>query len=272
MAAFVIGGLAAWFMGRKHWPREKDFTNGIGMEMVWCAPGTFLMGSPDSEPGRHDNEIRHEVTLTNGFWIGRYEVTQEQFARVAGLNPSHDKKDKHLWVLSLPRPRAPVERIHWEDARKFCEELTRRELTAGRLKGDWVYSLPTEAQWEYAARAGTTTAFAFGDTLHKNQANFGTGRRTAPCGSRKPNAWGIYDMHGNVWEWCADWYTPYLADTEIDPAGPANASLRLIRGAAHNFAASMCRSAKRDGQPPASSSNDIGFRLCLIPSKQANNP
>ena len=170
---------------------EEEVLTAIDMKFCWCPPGKFNMGSPADEPGRDENETQVAVTLTHGFWLGKYEVTQDEYQQVMGRNPSQFKGD-----------RFPVDRASWHEATKFCERLTVTERSAGRLPESWEYSLPTEAQWEYACRAGTTTAWSFGDDA-KQLNGFGwymdnSDRKTHEVGQKKPNAWGFCDMHGNV--------------------------------------------------------------------------
>ena len=226
---------------------------GAPMTFCWCPAGSFLMGSPESEEGRDDDETRHRVTLTQGFWMGKYEVTQAQWKSVMGTNPSRFKDED-----------CPVECVSWDDCQKFV-----RKVNAGGA----AVALPTEAQWEYACRAGTTTPFSFGSALNGDQANcdgnysygmMAKGRyreETASVGSYAPNGWGLHDMHGNVWEWCSDWYGAYGGDT-TDPIGLASGSARVVRGGGWNYSARHCRSARRGDRCPSSSSNYLGFRLC----------
>jgi formylglycine-generating enzyme required for sulfatase activity len=214
----------------------------------------------------------HEVTITQDFWLGRCEVTQEQWLAVMGSNPSRCGAD------SLHQP---VDGVTWEEAMEFCRRLTEAEREAGRIDEGWEYTLPTEAQWEYACRAGTQTAYSFGDDPaalcyhgnycdrsntdlfdHQDLRNSDGFDRTAPVGCLHPNQWGFRDMHGNVWEWCRDWYGPYGKCPQTDPAGPETGSVRVDRGGAWNDSADMCRSARRlhDGrrQPCAA-----GLRVAL---------
>jgi formylglycine-generating enzyme required for sulfatase activity len=243
------------------------------IEMVRIAPGSFTMGSPSSELGRDNDERQHIVTLIKGYWLGKYEVTQGQWQAVMGSNPGNFKN---------AGANAPVENVSWTDAMEFCRKLTDQERAAGRLPAGYAYSLPTEAQWEYACRAGSDTAFGFGndegslwqygnycDRSNTNgvdwqDRNHDDGYdKTAPVGHYKLNAWGLYDMHGNVWEWCADWYGDYPSGAVTDPTGPTSGSCRVGRGGGWVIYATRCRSANRDSRGPGSRYYDLGFRLAL---------
>ncbi len=238
--------------------RTFTLPGGATMEMIYVAPGSFTMGSPSSEDGHEDDETQHRVTLTKGYWLGKYEVTQRQWESVMGDNPSIFKG-----------PDRPVESISWDDCQKFIEKVdaaSRRQL-GGEAR------LPTEAEWEYACRAGTVTAYSWGDALNGDKANCdgnypcGTtvkGRyrqETADVGSYSPNAWGFYDMHGNVWEWCSDWYGSYEGDA-TNPTGAASGVLRVLRGGGWLSLARSCRSALRYWFRPGDRDDDCGFRLC----------
>ena len=236
----------------------------VPLELVHIRAGSFTMGSPASEPERLSYETLHRVTLTKDYWIGRYEVTQWQWQVVMGSNPSNFKKGYCY----------PVEYVSWEDAMKFCQKVTDQERTAGRLTEKYEYTLPTEAQWEYACRAGTTTPFSFGSTLNGDKANcdgnypYGMGKgeylnNTTVVGSYMPNAWGLYDMHGNVWEWCRDWYGDYPTSDVSDPVGPLSGSRRVLRGGSWYDGAGGCRSANRNFSDPAYRFNFVGFRVAL---------
>jgi formylglycine-generating enzyme required for sulfatase activity len=246
-------------------PITITLPNNVKLDMVWIAPGEFVMGSPDSENGRGSNEgPQTRVRLSKGYWLGKYEVTQAQWQALMGNNPSHFKGGN-----------LPVEKVSWNDAMEFCKRLTELERRAGRLPEGYQYTLPTEAQWEYACRAGTTTAFHYGNDLDATMANFegnypyGAGRKgqyrekTVDVGSFRPNAWGLYDMHGNVWEWCADWFGSYPGGSVTDPRGPNSGSLRVNRGGSWLALALRCRSANRDLWRPSGTGSSLGFRLAL---------
>ena len=245
-------------------PFGKNITvQTAGIEMIWVNPGSFLMGSPGSEADRGDDETRHRVELTEGYWLGKYEVTQSQWQSVMGSSPS-----------KFSGGRKPVEQVSWEDCVSFCQRLTERERQAGRLLAGYEYGLPTEAQWEYACRAGTTTATAFGNSLSSRQANFfgdspygGASKgpylkRTSDVGSYQPNGWGFYDMHGNVYEWCHDWYGSYGGDVS-DPTGPPSGSYRVLRGGSWSNNGRYCRSALRFRSSPSDRHSRLGFRVSL---------
>lgn len=211
----------------------ETMTGPHGIELVWCPPGTFTMGEGDGA---------HQVTLTKGFWIGKTPVTQDQWQKVMGSNPSHFKG-----------PQKPVEMVSWNDAQEFLNKLG-----AG-------YRLPTEAEWEYACRAGSTTRYCFGDSQGelREYAWFAPnrGRTTYPVGQKKPNAWGIHDMHGNVCEWCQDWYGGYPKGAVTDPTGADQASARVRRGGSWHDVASLCLSAYRYGSEPGYRYSTLGFRV-----------
>ena len=238
--------------------QNKPFTiPDLFMKMLWVQPGTFMMGSPIGESVHEDDKSQHSVTLTEGFWLGKHEVTQVQWEAVMSSNPSEFKSGDR-----------PVERVTWLDATSFCEKLTELENKAGRLPAGMSYQLPTEAQWEYACRAGTQTAYAYGDSLTADHANIdGVIGATVKVGRHKPNAWGFHDMHGNVWEWCADWYGDYPSGSVHDPVGPANGSFRVIRGGSWPNTEFLARSALRLRYEESACCNfslgNIGFRLSL---------
>jgi sulfatase modifying factor 1 len=225
----------------------------VNLDMLWCKPGTFIMGSPEDEKDREDNETQHEVTLTQGFYLGKHEVTQEQWGKVMGSNPSHFKGAT-----------LPVERVSWNDAMHFCKKLTQMEKAAGRLPEGHAYTLPTEAQWEYACRAGTTTVFSFGDEITPKQANYDKNvDKTTPVGTYLANAWGFHDLHGNVLEWCSDWYGAYPSGSASDPLGSSIGSTRVYRGGGWVFDGWRMRSARRGFRAPVNRFINLGFRLSL---------
>ncbi|WP_169975015.1 formylglycine-generating enzyme family protein [Tautonia rosea] len=254
--------------------------NGLNLELVWCPPGTFSMGSPKDEPDRvDDREGPVEVTLSSGFWLGKYEVTQEEYRRAMGENPSAfastgSKKEK---VAGMDTGRFPVDWVSWGEALAFCRKLTDQERRAGRLPAGWEYSLPTEAQWEYACRSGTRTATAFGDSLSSREANFNgylpyNGASEGPfldrptaVGSYRPNNWGLYDMHGNVLEWCLDEQSDTLRGG-VDPSVPSLFSSSVLRGGSWSTFGESCRSASRGRGNPEFRFMNVGFRVAAVPS------
>jgi formylglycine-generating enzyme required for sulfatase activity len=230
--------------------------------LVFIPPGTFRMGSPTNEVDRLDWEgPQTAVTISRGFWMGKYEVTQGEYLAVTGSNPSYFTGDTNL----------PVEQVSWFYATAYCNALTQRERAAGRIGTNSVYRLPTEAEWEYACRAWTSTRFSYGDDPgYTNLTDYAwydvnSGGTTHPVGQKLPNPWGLYDMHGNVWEWCQDWLDTYPGGIAVDPQGPATGSFRVIRGGDWGdwFSyARNCRSADR-GSYPGTGLNDVGFRVVL---------
>lgn len=246
-----------------------------GLRFCWCPPGTFRMGSPTDEPARRSDEGPVTVTLTSGFWAGKFEVTQAQWRREMGDFPGP--------LNGGVGDDFPVYWVTWLGAEEFCRRLTQRARANGELDASWEFRLPTEAQWEYACRAGTTTAFAFGPTLDATQANVGkpyTGRAdgtpgsaATPVGRYPTNAWGLHDMHGNEFEWCRDWYHAQLpggTDPDLsDRPGRANRDgthSRARRGGAWMDSPAFCRSAQRLPYEPHRGSDHIGFRVVLVRS------
>jgi len=222
----IVGILTTGFL-------PSTFTDGFsGMQFVRIPKGSFVMGSPLSESGRGDDEQQHAVTISRDFWMGRTEVTQQQWRRVMGINPSfHDRCG----------PRCPVENVTWFDVQKFLRRLN-------RVSHNGPYRLPTEAEWEYACRAGTATAFSFGDSLTTKEARFDAKDGPVPVGRFASNAWGLFDMHGNVWEWTSDWYD----GTETK---------RVIRGGSWYFGADSARCALRYNHSPGDRGFSLGFRI-----------
>ena len=238
----------------------------ISMEMIFCPPGTFTMGSPTSETGRGTDETQHQVTLTNGFYLGKYEVTQAQYQMVMNGNSAGLNADPSQFKGS----NRPVEQASWEDAQVFLTRLNSIEQSAGRLPNGWKYVLPTEAEWEYACRAGTTTAYSWGNDINSSRANYNwdggpndgnDSKQTVNIGQFSANPWGFFDMHGNVWEWVHDWKANYLTGAQTDPEGPASGSYRVIRGGSWHNDGSILRSAKHNNFTPSSRGYNLGFRV-----------
>ena len=247
----------------------KEITNSIGMKLVLIPKGTFMMGSPESEQGRYENETQHEVTISKGYYFGVYEVTQAQYEKVIGKNPSHFQGA----IVGNENADLPVENVSWDDAVEFCKKLSDlpEEKKAGR-----VYRLPTEAEWEYACRAGSKTAYSFDDEEgllpEYGWFNRNSSDRTHTVGLLEPNAWGLYDMHGNVWEWCSDRHGEYPKGAVSDPTGPKVGSSRVLRGGSWFYEAANCRSANRSRSAPSDRFNYLGFRLALSPSGIPKSP
>jgi formylglycine-generating enzyme required for sulfatase activity len=239
------------------------------MKLVLIPKGTFMMGSPETEKGRQENETQHEVTISKDYYLGVHEVTQAQYETVMGKNPSHFQGAK----VGNENADLPVENVSWDDAVEFCKKLSDlpEEKKAGR-----VYRLPTEAQWENACRAGSKTAYLFGDEegllpeygwFNRNSSN-----RTHTVGLLEPNAWGLYDMHGNVWEWCSDWYGEYPKGAVRNPTGPKVGSDRVCRGGSWDFEAANCRSAFRNWNYPSLRLDYYGLRVALSLSRIPKSP
>ena len=207
---------------------DKTFTNSIGMEFVLISPGTFKMGSATGDP---DERPVHDVTISKQFYMGKYEVTQSQWQAVMGTNPS-----------LFPGEKRPVDQVSWDDAQAFVRKLN-------TMEGAQLYRLPTEAEWEYAARAGSPTIYSFGnDPKQLGEYAWYRGNaehRTHPVGQKKPNAWGLHDMLGNVWEWVQDWEGKYPSGPVTDPKGPESGTYRMRRGCGWNNEANVCRVANR---------------------------
>ena len=237
----------------------------IGMKLVYIPAGELMMGSPSDEDSRGDDESLHRVRISKGFWMGQTEVTQRQWKAVMDSNPSYFKGDD-----------LPVDEVSWNDAMEFCKKLSRFE---GRQ-----YRLPTEAHWEYACRAGSSTAYCFGDSPVVGDPISGRRPETLsqlsdyawyesncggsqPVGQKKPNAFGLYDMHGNVWEWCQDWYGEdyYSISPAVNPSGPSSGKTRVLRGGSWSDYARCCRCADRGMYRPSSWSNSGGFRVVVLP-------
>ena len=254
IAPFVPGGSEAVLTGRVMWVDERSIALDLGkkvtMKLAPIPAGKFTMGSPGDEAGRDEDEgPLREVVISKPFYMGLYEVTQEQYEAVMGAKPS-----------KFADAAKPVESVSWEDAAEFCKRLSRKTSQA--------VALPTEAQWEYACRAGAKTRFGFGDDDRQlsNYARYGQSgdAGTVPVGAKKPNAWDLYDMHGNVWEWCADWYAgSYVNAPTQDPAGPISGQSRVLRGGSWVNTSDGCRCATRNRSAPDVRYNGIGFRVVV---------
>jgi len=236
--------------------REVLLPGGESMTFSFIPPGSFLMGGSVND----DEKPVHKVTLTKGFFLGMHPVTQAQWKAVMGKAPSHFKG-----------PNRPVEQVSWTDCQKFCKKVTKS------LKGIGKVGLPTEAEWEYGCRAGTTSDYHFGDIITTELANYDgnyswndspTGeyrKTTTEVGTFPANPWGVYDMHGNVWEWCDNWYEDYSASDQTDPQGSATGDYRVMRGGSWDYTPVSCRAACRDKFSPAYSYFNVGFRVCFRP-------
>ncbi len=230
-------------------PPPKTWQNSIGMEFVLIPAGTFMMGASDA--GAHsDEQPVHRVTISRSFYLSAYEVTQRQWLAIMEDNTSFFKGDD-----------MPVESLPWYDAKLFIHRLNQREKTT-------LYRLPTEAEWEYAARAGTQTVYSFGDDVHQLPMYAWCGdnaeKKPQAVGQRAPNPWGLYDMHGNVWEWVQDSYGPYSAQAVTDPLGPEDVAHRIVRGGSWIDTVEKCRSSYRLYRHPIDRDGTIGFRLLKV--------
>jgi len=269
-------------------PKAGDIiVSSTGIELAYIPAGTFTMGSPEEESTRTEERPQHQVTLAN-FYMGKYEVTQAQYQTVIGTNPSGFSSDPANGETQNKRP---VERVSWYDALVFCNKLSVLEgLTPaysingktdpaewGTIPTDYNatwdavaivtgsngYRLPTEAQWEYACRAGTTTAYNTGDTISDNTGWYraNSNSKTHEVGKKTANAWGLYDMHGNVFEWCWDWYGSYTSGAQTNPTGASSGSNRMVRGGSWTNSSGGVHSADRGGIEPYIQDDAFGFRL-----------
>jgi formylglycine-generating enzyme required for sulfatase activity len=234
------------------------WVNSIGMEFVWIRDGIFTMGSPDSaKDDLAEEKPAHQVTISKPFYIGKYPVTQAQWQEITKENPSKYQGD----------PNQPVEQVSWDDVQAFIHKINEREKTRS-------YRLPTEAEWEYACRAGTKTRYSFGDDVGQLDDHAwysrNSGGETHPVGQRKPNAWGLYDMHGNVWEWVQDWYDKYPSGAVTDSTGrirPLGGTDHVVRGGGWNNIPQFVRAAVRLGYRPGGRDSSLGFRCCHVPDR-----
>jgi formylglycine-generating enzyme required for sulfatase activity len=318
LLAFGPSGTGAAPSGRVKLLVDSDYTvPSVGMKMKLMPAGSFVMGSAKSEPDRRADETQHKATISKPFYIGVYEVTQKQYYDIMLPNFDHDswqysrgplhagaaffyraRKARYVYEGGKLNLQQPMECVTWDKAMEFCKIITQRERKAGRLPKGYVYRLPTEAQWEYACRAGTKGPYNVDGTPKdakqlkspkylKSFANVGEGK-PIDVGQKKPNAWGLYDMHGNVYEWCLDWYGPYAKGDAIDPSGPSEGKKRVARGGCFNGTAPhappgviaradsfssigpFLRSAARSSfHPDVNFYAILGFRVVLAPNIRA---
>lgn len=275
IACKVLGVMLAASIVSKSSAEDSTFSAGdtrddnrLKLQLVWCPPGSFRMGSPLDETGRQGDEDQVDVTLTHGFWLGRTEVTQEQWNSVTGTEPWLEHGEPTLYRSGAD---LPAVYLSHEEAMSFCRKLTEEERRAGRLSADWKYTLPTEAQWEYACRAGSRTRYSFGDDAgmlgdyawfdeNAAEVNEKYGHRV---GQKKSNTWGLHDMPGNIYEWCLDAYRRKLPGGR-DPlmtSGPD----RVYRAGSWSYAAEYCRSANRGWNAPGNRFYYLGFRVACVP-------
>ena len=262
LSAYLVILSAIIFFAISAFSFEKTYTNNLGMEFVLIPSGTFTMGSPPNEPYRGISEGRHKVTISKPFYMQATEVTVKQWHSIMG---------RRMMEFQNASDNMPVTRVSWFDCMKFIKQLNKT--------GQGKYRFPTEAEWEYAARAGTTTAYSWGDTIDCKKAMYGNNSlkynvcqlyiksiglqldQPAPVKSYRPNPWGLYDMHGNVWEWCMDWFGDYEKNPVTDPKGPDSGTKRIRRGGSWFKYDYSCRSANRSFGHPATQYRTTGFRL-----------
>ena len=263
----LTGLCLAGLVGTPAQALEKKISNSLGMEFLLIPPGTFVMGSPQTEANRQPDEVPHSVTFTQPFYLQSTEVTVDQWKALMGEG----------WLRGPKGPgTTPVTNISWHDCMAFLKRLNEKK--------EGVYRLPTEAEWEYACRAGSTTAYAWGETIECSQAMFSNNTLKskecldyvrakglsvddpAPVKSYAPNAWGIYDMHGNLWEWCQDWFGRYTFAYQVNPRGPLTGSFKIRRGGSWFKYDYFCRSANRNFGHPAARYQTTGFRVVMEPS------
>jgi formylglycine-generating enzyme required for sulfatase activity len=289
-----LAGLAGALASEAKASPEKTYTDSLGQTFVWIPAGTFVMGTPEDEEGREKDEVQHQVTLTKGYYFQDKEVTVgqwRQFAEATGFKTDAETKGGAIVLIEkdvdkLGRGKVweqtegyywdnpgfpqkdnhPVTCVSWRDVQAYTEWLSKKE---GKT-----YRLPTEAEWEYACRAGTKTRYFWGDEVDCDKAIFGNSWvneckredpiHTLPVGSYAPNAWGIYDMHGNVWEWCHDWKVDYPPGPAVDPKGPESGENRVVRGGSWWSFSRWCRCGLRTFNSPDRRLNTLGFRLVIV--------
>jgi formylglycine-generating enzyme required for sulfatase activity len=232
-----------------------DLNASVNMDMLWVEPGTFTMGQSNIS----NAAPVHDVTLSKGFYLGKYEVTQAQYEVV--MTGNTDSLSATPSTRYNGNANRPVETVSWNDIQIFLSRLNAQQ--SENIPSGWSYVLPTEAEWEYACRAGTTTAYSWGNTIATSNANYSSSglSQTSDAGNYAANPWGFFDMHGNVWEWTADWYGTYSSGAQIDPTGPASGSYRVIRGGSWADTGPTLRSSPRANYNPSRRDYDFGFRI-----------
>jgi formylglycine-generating enzyme required for sulfatase activity len=234
--------------------------------MVLIKAGTYMRLIPAKKPTNAETSsvksLEFPITLSHDFWLGKYEVTQGDYEKIMAKNPSNFPGETNR----------PVEKVTWFDAMSYCSSVTKRETEAGHLPSGYIYRLPTEAEWEYACRAGTTNFYSFGDSADQSDQYAWTLENSEgtphPVGQKLPNPWGLYDMHGNVWEWCSDWFADYPPKPLKDPTGPAQGRFKVFRGGSWNHAVELARSRNRFIMSPTNGIYFVGFRLALSQAAQ----
>lgn len=244
------------------WKDPKALTPGAAVSVTldgcrwtvrWLPAGRFLMGSPLDEPNRDKDEVQHEVVFSRGFFMAETECTQMQWQAIITNKPNHGKFPNH-----------PVNQVQWREAQDYCRRLTQTHRAQKLIPEGWEWDLPTEAQWEYACRAGTTGPFA-GDLAEMAWIESNSEGKAHAVKTRKPNAWGLHDLHGNVWEWCRDWYGDYPTHSVEDPTGPSAGTFRCYRGGSRIYGPRRARSAIRGAMSPEMKGDYLGFRPVLLP-------
>jgi len=264
-ARFTILALAASLVGLLGCSPRDSAPPAQSAQTQPAAPRLVLVPLTNMVPIKAGSfvRIRQPVTLTRDYWLGKHEVTQAEYARVMAANPSHFQGNSN----------SPVEKVTFFEAQAYCSALTALERQAGHLPPEFEYRLPSEAEWEFACRAGTTNRFSFGDDAAAADAFAWTlengESQTHPVGQKQPNAWGLHDMHGNVWEWCLDWFAPYPEQPATDPQGPPEGKFKVFRGGGWNQEVQYARSGNRFMMSPSNGIHFVGFRLALAPTASA---
>jgi formylglycine-generating enzyme required for sulfatase activity len=253
----------------------QTLTNAVTTNLVWVPPGTFVMGSPAGEVGRNADETQHTVTLTRGIYMAKHLVTQAEYLAVASNNPSYFNGMRGInnYGTDLSRP---VEQVRWFAATNYCWMLTEQQQMTAQIPTNWAYRLPTESEWEYACRAGTTTEFSYGaDPGYTNLANYAwysanSTNEVHEVATLLPNSWGLYDTEGNVFEWCLDWYGAYPGGPVTDPQGPpgpGSETIKVFRGGSWAYGPVDCRCAGRYSADWTTDYDYLGFRVVLAPAQ-----